>query len=148
MLFRSRSRTGRRGVGARQFWRRDQKDLPKGGGMSQREVMGDPVGRWWRERSPAAWPSHVSSKHVDHYTAAHLTRNRPNRIDILNRVLLKLPAHYRQSSALVLHVTRLPWVWDVLSTRPLVCGARSGRSNRNGTVGCADRRGRAWMGRR
>lgn len=75
-------------------------------------------------------------------------RNRPNRIDILNRVLLKLPAHYRQSSALVLHVTRLPWVWDVLFTRPLVCGARSGRSNWNGTVGCADSRGWAGMGRR
>lgn len=84
------------------FWRRGQKDLPRGGGLSQREATGGPGGRLWEEMSSAAWLSHMFLKKVDHYTAATSSETGPYQLDILNKALLKLHAHYRQSSADVL----------------------------------------------
>ena len=98
---RCRSRTGKTVVEARRFWRRDQKDLPKGGGMIGQEAMGGPVGRSWEEMSSVAWPS-IYLRKVGHYTAAISIETGPARLDILSKALLKLHAHYRQGFADVL----------------------------------------------
>jgi len=64
--------------------------------MLRRGVMEGPGGRSWGDVSSAAWPSLMGSKKVGHYTAATSVETGPYRLDILNKALLKLHAHYWQ----------------------------------------------------